>query len=432
MTNSLAGWGGGGVPGLPLAGLEDQIREALEVKLHEQVLVVLGNPPYQGYSAAESEDERALLEPWIEPLWREWRVRKHRLGDLYVRFWRIAVQRICALTGRGIVSFITNRKWLSGRSAPAMRDEITASFDQMVIDDLGGDVRRGAGAGGSVFHTEIATGIRVGVAITTAVRTGTPDHEARARVRRRELVGTGQEKRQALERFADQALDRGLTGQPISRASRWRLGPGGEEVTPLGEYFERFESGVQPVRDDAVTDHDRAALEHRMRAYFDKDLAWGELARRHPAFAVRRVGYDPPRVRERLLARRRRFERDRVVRFAYRPFEERWLYWELEGGLLHRPRPELYPHHGLENQLYLCQGQAVRRPRPRPMICSSLPCFASVDPDARVLQRRFTSATGADGTLELGAPEEARASHRAGSRRHAPRVSRARMTMSGI
>ena len=28
------------------------------------------------------------------------------------------------------------------------------------------------------------------------------------------------------------------------------------------------------------------------------------------------------------------------VRFAYRPFDTRWLYWEADSQLLDRPRPE--------------------------------------------------------------------------------------------
>ncbi len=32
------------------------------------------------------------------------------------------------------------------------------------------------------------------------------------------------------------------------------------------------------------------------------------------------------------------------IRYAYRPFDTRWLYWEMDGGLLDRPRPDYKPH----------------------------------------------------------------------------------------
>ena len=32
------------------------------------------------------------------------------------------------------------------------------------------------------------------------------------------------------------------------------------------------------------------------------------------------------------------------IRYAYRPFDTRWLYWEMDGGLLDRPQPDYKPH----------------------------------------------------------------------------------------
>ena len=125
---------------MPLPGMEEELRDSLRVKTTEKVLVVLGNPPYEGYSAAERDEERNLLDIWIAPLWPVYGLRKHRMGDLYVRFWRIAVKKIAELTGRGIISYITNRKWLGGRSYPAMRETIVQEFPQIVVDDLHGDV----------------------------------------------------------------------------------------------------------------------------------------------------------------------------------------------------------------------------------------------------------------------------------------------------
>jgi predicted helicase len=37
------------------------------------------------------------------------------------------------------------------------------------------------------------------------------------------------------------------------------------------------------------------------------------------------------------------------VRYAYRPFDNRWLYWEPETKLLHEKRTEYFPHVGGDN-----------------------------------------------------------------------------------
>ena len=143
LTNSLTGWDASDDVPLPLfPALQRDIEEARDLKRDELVLVVLGNPPYQGYSSAETEEEQALVEPWVAPLWEEWGVREHRLNDLYVRFWRMSIRRITELTGRGVVSLITNRKWLGGRSYPVMRQTALYDFQRVVIDDLHGGVPR--------------------------------------------------------------------------------------------------------------------------------------------------------------------------------------------------------------------------------------------------------------------------------------------------
>lgn len=74
LTNALTGWDSDSAPiGETLfPELEEELRSAEAVKHTDPVLVVLGNPPYEGYSTAETEEERRMLAPWIQPLWPEW------------------------------------------------------------------------------------------------------------------------------------------------------------------------------------------------------------------------------------------------------------------------------------------------------------------------------------------------------------------------
>ena len=52
--------------------------------------------------------------------------------------------------------------------------------------------------------------------------------------------------------------------------------------------------------------------------------------------------FEAEAVRDRL--RKRGFLPEKVVRYCYRPFDLRWLYWEPEAGLLDRNRAEYFPH----------------------------------------------------------------------------------------
>ncbi len=386
LTNALTGWDSDAAPvGETLfPELEEELRSADAVKHHDPVLVVLGNPPYEGYSTAETEEERRMLAPWIEPLWPQWQVRKHRLNDLYVRFWRVAIERIATLTGRGVVSFITNRKWLAGRSYPAMREAVVTSFQHVRVDDLHGSTDDVTHPGDqSIFTTGVAAGIKRGTAIVTAIRTGPPPAEHIAEVAARDLWGTATVKRAEL---TSTPLDDRFQPVPVTRKSWWRLTTtvAGDDA-PIDDYLTFYRSGIQPVRDAAVLDVDESALRARMQDYFDATLTLEQLVTRHPGFGVTRQGYEPAQTRRRLL-QGSSYRPERVVKVLYRPFDVRWLYWEPDAKLLNRPRPELIPFWAnVPHQRCLVLPQTPRRAGAVRPVVSRVPAyFAAAEPDARL------------------------------------------------
>ena len=68
LANSLTGWTDDGLPTghtLLFPELEAELRDAAVAKHHDPILAVIGNPPYEGYSTADNDEERALLADWI-------------------------------------------------------------------------------------------------------------------------------------------------------------------------------------------------------------------------------------------------------------------------------------------------------------------------------------------------------------------------------
>ena len=80
-----------------------------------------------------------------------------------------------------------------------------------------------------------------------------------------------------------------------------------------------------------------------MADYFTKSLSHEEIARRHPSVMKATARFDARAVRETLLARGGPDETG-FMRFAYRPFDTRWIYWEAETKLLDEKRAEYRPH----------------------------------------------------------------------------------------
>lgn len=399
LSNSLRGWGSGGgtPPTMALPGLEEELKASSHIKAHERVLVMCGNPPYEGFSAAESVEEQSLLSNWILPLWPVWGIRKHRLGDLYIRFWRVAVAKIAEQTGRGVISFITNRKWLGGRSFPAMRETIVRQFDHVFIDDLHGDVHEHYSGDGSIFTTATAVGIQRGVAITTLVKT--PDAPVNpSAVHIRDLRGSGDNKRAQLECYGtSQEIDEGFRQHYPTADLRWKLIDSAAGDAPgIDEYFDFHLSGVQTVREEAVLHHNKNRLISRMRDYFDRSIDTAAVFRLHPGLSTPHSRYDPPLVRQKLLSASA-FDESKIVRFLYKPFDERYMYWETKHKLLNEARANLLPAYLqrssgptsnyvlVPNQLAICAPATARRPgSARPPVTSAVPSFEAVDPNCRV------------------------------------------------
>ena len=77
--------------------------------------------------------------------------------------------------------------------------------------------------------------------------------------------------------------------------------------------------------------------------------------------------FDARAVRDTLLKRGGPAESG-FLRHAYRPFDNRWLYWEADSGLLDRPRPD-HRSHVFEGNLWLSSAQHVRKGAGEPQTC---------------------------------------------------------------
>ena len=176
LTNALTGWEPRTTKPLPFPELEEERDRADQVKQETPILVILGNPPYNGFAGMAVDEERDLSDAYRTTR-RVRRPEGQGLNDLYVRFFRMAERRIAEKTGRGVVCFISNYSWLDGLSFTGMRERYLDAFDAIRIDCLNGDkyktgkVSPDGVPDPSIFSTEgDPVGIQVGTAITTLVR----------------------------------------------------------------------------------------------------------------------------------------------------------------------------------------------------------------------------------------------------------------------
>ena len=140
LTNALTGWEPAEKEKQLVAfpELAQERDRANQVKRDRPILVILGNPPYNGFAGMAVDEERALSEAYRVTK-RVRRPEGQGLNDLYVRFFRMAERRIAEKTGQGVVCFISNYSWLDGLSFAGMRERYLEAFDAIRIDCLNGD-----------------------------------------------------------------------------------------------------------------------------------------------------------------------------------------------------------------------------------------------------------------------------------------------------
>jgi hypothetical protein len=192
LTNALTGWIPGPKQGLMFPELEEERDKAVEVKQKRPILVVLGNPPYNGFAGLPAAEEAGLVEPYRATKAAP-RPQGQGLNDLYVRFFRVAERCITERHAQhGIVCYISNYSWLDGLSHTGLRERFLDEFDQIWIDCLNGDKYKTGKQtpkgepDPSVFSTpHNREGIQVGTAVALLART--PEHHGPAAIRYRDF-----------------------------------------------------------------------------------------------------------------------------------------------------------------------------------------------------------------------------------------------------
>ena len=414
LTNALTGW-------VPVKHPKDQVLfsefsderdHADHVKQKEEIIVILGNPPYDGYAGMAVEEERNLSHAYRETKEAP-KPQGQGLNDLYVRFFRMAERRITEgvpqsddakpglprADAKGIICFISNYSWLDGLSHTGMRERFMEVFDAISIDCLNGDKYKtgkktpDGKPDPSVFSTEQnREGIQVGTAIALLERRPqkkveaktkkTPAYVQRSKLSFRHWWGT--QKREELVEALKQpkkwqglapALQFGLAFVPIA------VRPDYGDWIPLPDLLPVSFSGVKTSRDDALVDIDKSRLEERMMRYFDPKYKLSDLKRVVPSLVEDSPGFDAVQIRGDLLAIG--YGSGRLLSYLYRPFDSRWVYWNKFTKLLDRNRADYVANCDGSNFYLFTTGRTRKDLIEPPLVVRQVTDINSLDSSAR-------------------------------------------------
>src|SRR6266487_921701 len=158
--------------GKQLSLFVEENTERVQREKDAQIMVVIGNPPYNAWQKSENDNNKNRKYPTIDERVYETYVKasvasnKSALSDAYVKFFRWATDRLGDRDG--IVCLVTNNSFIDQIAFDGMRKCLQDNFTQVYHLDLHGNVRKNPKLSGTTHNV---FGIQVGVGITIAVRT---------------------------------------------------------------------------------------------------------------------------------------------------------------------------------------------------------------------------------------------------------------------
>ncbi|MBR4126383.1 MAG: N-6 DNA methylase [Alphaproteobacteria bacterium] len=288
--------------------LSNESQEADRVKRETPIMVVLGNPPYNGESQNNGEWIRNLIEVYKrEPSGGALQERNPKwLNDDYVKFIRYA-EHYVEQNNSGILAYISNHSFLDNPTFRGMRAHLLRTFDKIFVLDLHGNYKKKETCpDGS--PDENVFDIQQGVSISLFVKTGKKERGTFAEVRHAELFGKREDKYAFLaERSLSDIQFQKIENRPpyyffvpkdFSNADEYDKG------FSLTELFSVNSVGIVTADDKTLIDDAKSVLIDKVERKFE------------------------------FLA-----DKTKIQKISYRPFDNRFVYYD--GEILERPREQI-------------------------------------------------------------------------------------------
>ncbi|MCO5189206.1 MAG: N-6 DNA methylase, partial [Anaerolineae bacterium] len=317
------------------------------------IFVIIGNPPYNAGQVNENDNNKNRTYPTLDKRVAETYGSASRasllikLNDPYVKAIRWATDRV---NDEGIVAVVTNNSFLGDLSFDGMRHCLEEEFDAIYVLDLGGNVRHNPKLSGTTHNV---FGIQVGVSINLMVRKQNAEDNHKAKIY---YANTGEEWRKG-EKY--DFLDSKVSYLNIEwdeirpdKKSTWftsGIAVEFDNFLPIGSrkgkgtryaedsIFHTFALGASTNRDAWVYSFHRQQLEDQVAKFsqtYNFEMQRWERAGK-PKDVLSFVTRDDTKIKwsSMLTSNFKRgkqadFEANKIRYALYRPFTQRFLYYD--------------------------------------------------------------------------------------------------------
>jgi predicted helicase len=340
------------IPGL--SSLSEESRKAGQVKNRQNILVIIGNPPYSGISMNTNQWTERLLKQNIDGAQSYYEADGKPLGekklwlqDDYVKFLRFAQWKIHK-AGRGIVVMITNHSYLDNPTFRGMRQSLMKTFNEIYIVDLHGNSLKKettpeGGKDQNVFE------IRQGTAIAIFVKNSS---KKTCKVFHTDLYGMREEK----YKWLDEALFRQKLYTAIKPAKPWYFFIPRDTLKinhylkwkAIQEIFPVNVTGIVTARDNLAIAYTKKSLKSKIKMY--RNLIIDDDTIRN-TFGVNDNYQWKISEQRRLFIKEKNWE-DHIKEILYRPFDKRFICYQ--ENIVFRQRHDLMQHIIDKKNITLC------------------------------------------------------------------------------
>lgn len=303
--------------------LAAEANEASRIKRDMPIMVAYGNPPYSGHSANKNAHwANKLIEAYKqEPGGGKLQEKNPKwLNDDYVKFIRMG-EHYVEKNGTGILAYITNNGYLDNPTFRGMRWHLLKTFDDIYIIDLHGNSKKQETAPDGSKDQNVFD-IMQGVAIIIAVKHGNRKEEL-AQVHHLDMFGDRASKYERLwesenikncgiiEAAKPNFLLSSFDNQAIEEFDNYL------SITDL---FAINSVGIVTSRDSLVIDFDKELLKLKILAFLEPQ---NHIYNKYVIPVGENANFKIKEIR-----RVSKFEPSSVEKICYRPFDNRYIYYE--------------------------------------------------------------------------------------------------------
>ncbi|EAJ1632322.1 DNA methyltransferase [Campylobacter upsaliensis] len=347
---------------MPLVNLDQEWQKARDVKHDKNLLVILGNPPYNAKSKNKGKEILELLKTYKEGLNE---INIQPLDDDYIKFMRFAQWKLLEQgqknifeANSGLMGFITNNSFLDGRTHRKMRESLYKSFDEIYILNLHGSDK-------DAKNDENVFDIKIGVCISLFIKYKNEPSKG-ATIFYASTAQKGIFKR--AEKFAllEDISQRGLNAIKWEELSLdepyfwfvpkifeseeyedfWALA-GDKALAKSKAVFLNFNSGVETGKDNIAIQPSKSAMEQVLSDF--ETLSKEAILKKYKLKDL-----DENIISKTLAEYKHKDTPARITPIAYRPFDTQYTLYSRKQGFLRRTMYGVMQHFLRGENLGLC------------------------------------------------------------------------------